>query len=216
MVITIFTLFPEILLPVLNSSILLRAQQKGKVQFDLVNIRDFSEDRHRTVDDRPYGGGAGMILKVDVLVRGIEETVKKYPSLKKRKIILTEAGAPLFTQKKAARYSRLDHLILICGHYEGIDSRIYHFIDEAVSIGKYVLTGGELPSLIIADSVTRLVDGVLKKSEATEIESYFDGKTKEFPQYTRPPVFRGHTVPDILLSGNHAQISQWKKEKLLK
>ncbi|OGG15613.1 tRNA (guanosine(37)-N1)-methyltransferase TrmD [Candidatus Gottesmanbacteria bacterium RIFCSPHIGHO2_02_FULL_39_11] len=215
MVISLLTLFPQTLIPILNSSILLRAQKKNLVRFDLVNIRDYSEGKRRTVDRKPYGGGVGMILKVDVLVKAIEATIQRYPHIKKnkRKIILTEAGSALFTQKKAKMYSHLDHLILISGHYEGVDARIYHFIDASVSVGKYVVTGGELPILIIADSVTRLIPNVLNQ-KSVEMESYFDGKTKEFPQYTRPPSFRGFPVPPILLSGNHAQILKWKKEKL--
>ncbi|MBI4099626.1 tRNA (guanosine(37)-N1)-methyltransferase TrmD, partial [Candidatus Microgenomates bacterium] len=159
------------------------------------------------VDDRPYGGGVGMILRVDVVARALE------PFKKAHKILLDPRGTK-FTQAKAREFAKLDQLVLICGRYEGVDERVReHLVDESLSIGDYVLTGGEIPAMVVVDAVTRLLPGVLEKSEATEIESFSDGQNLEFPQYTRPEEFNGWKVPEILLSGNHAEIAKWRKIK---
>ena len=208
MIISVLTLFPEIFNPVLNSSILLRAQKKNKLTIRLINIRDFAKDSHHSVDDKPYGGGVGMLLKIDVLYKALQSAkIKKA----KEKVILLDPTGRLFSQKKAKQLSEFDHLILICGHYEGVDSRINFFIDEKISIGRYVLTGGEIPALTIVDAVTRLIPGVLENPQATKEESYSNPKSVEPPQYTRPPVFKGRKVPEILLKGNHKKIEAWKK-----
>lgn len=213
MKISIVTLFPESLQPILNSSILGRAQKKGAVEFELVNLRQFGEGVHQIVDGRPYGGGAGMVLRADILAKALHSISAKS---KKSKIILTSAGGRTFTQKKTRELSQLDHLIIICGHYEGVDERfIKKYVDEEVSIGDYVLTGGELPALVIIDSITRLLPGVLKKEEATIQESFENGLL-EYPQYTRPGAFEGLKVPDVLISGNHKQIEEWRMDQSIK
>lgn len=218
MKISIITLFPEVIQPVLDSSILGRAQKKGKVSFKLVNLRAFGEGKHQVVDDRPYGGGAGMVLKADVLSRALESTINPKKILKKTKfkIILTSASGIPYNQKRANELSKLDALIIICGHYEGVDQRfIDKYVDEEVSIGDYVLTGGEIPAMVIVDSVVRLIPGVLEKEEATINES-FSQNLLEGPQYTRPEEFEGSKVPEVLLSGNHKEIEKWRKDEALK
>ncbi len=210
MTISILTLFPETFGSVFSQSIIKRAIDKGKVKINLVNIRDFATDRHKTCDDKPYGGGVGMVLRIDVLVRALESVAKK--GAKNQKIILLSPQGQLFNQTKAAQLAQLSHLVLICGHYEGVDARISHFIDEELSIGNYILTGGEIAAMVIVDSVTRLIPGVLSKRESVESDSLSQGLLK-YDQYTRPPVFRGLKVPDVLLSGNHAQIAKFRKEQ---
>lgn len=214
MKITFITLFPEIFPPLLNFSILKRAQTKGLVEFEVVNLREFGEGVHKTVDDRPYGGGAGMILKPDVLTNTLKSVIKQLPTTnyKLQSILMSASGTP-FKQSRARELSRLSQLVLICGHYEGIDQRfIDKYVDEEISIGDYVLTGGELPALIVADSITRLLPGVLKKSDAI-LEESFENNLLEYPHYTRPEEFEGTKVPYVLLTGNHAQIKKWRAEK---
>lgn len=220
MTITILTLFPEIFTPIFSSSIIGRAQKKGRVKIRLVNIRDFTNDKHHQVDDKPYGGGVGMVIRVDVVERAIENSKLKIENEKKirEKIILLDPKGNPFNQEKARNFAKLDHLVLVCGHYEGIDERISHFVDEKISIGDFILTGGEMPAMVITDAVTRLIPGVLKKNEATINESFSKSGYLEEPQYTRPPVYQGLKVPSLLLSGNHQKIAEWKKKnrKLLK
>lgn len=207
MKISIITLFPEVFQPILSSSILKRAQQKGKVIFELINLRDFGEGKHKTVDDRPYGGGVGMILRVDILAKAMK-SIKPYT-------ILTSASGKPYKQEGAQRLSKLKHLIIVCGHYEGVDQRfIEKFTDEEISIGDYVLTGGEIPAMVIVDSIVRLIPGVLEKPEATIEESFSEGLL-EYPQYTRPEVFEEKKVPQVLLSGNHGEIAKWRQKKSL-
>lgn len=206
---SIITLFPEVFEPILNSSILKRAQKKGLLEFELVNLRDFGEGKHKVVDDRPYGGGPGMILKADILSK-VLRSVKKYD-----KVILTSASGKPYKQKLVQRFSKLDHMVIVCGHYEGVDQRfIDKYVDEEISIGDYVLTGGEVPAMVIVDSVTRLIPGVLEKPEAVVEESFSNGLL-EYPQYTRPEDFEGKKVPAVLLSGNHAEIKKWRSQKSL-
>jgi tRNA (guanine37-N1)-methyltransferase len=208
MKITFITLFPEIFLPVLDSSILGRAQKKGLIEFEIINLRDFGQGGHKIVDDTPYGGGVGMVLKPDVLAAATK-SVKTDSSM----TILTSAAGVSFTQSMAKRFSKLNHLIIVCGHYEGVDQRyINNYIDEEISIGDYVLTGGELPAMVIADSVTRLIKGVLAKEEATQKES-FENNLLEHPHFTRPAEFEGQTIPEVLLSGDHKKIDQWRQNE---
>ena len=208
MKITFITLFPEIFPTFLNFSILKRAQEKSLVKFELVNLRDFGEGNHKTVDEKPYGGGAGMILKPDVLTKALL-TVKT----PKSKVLLTSASGITFKQSLAKNFSIMEDLIIICGHYEGIDQRfIDKYVDEEISIGDYVLTGGELPSLVIADSITRLLPGVLENEEAT-IEESFENGLLEYPHFTRPEEFEGIKVPNILISGNHGEIKKWRLQQ---
>lgn len=210
MKITFITLFPEIFPQFLNFSILKRAQAKGLIEFEVADLRQFGIGVHKNVDDRPYGGGAGMVLKADILTLAL----KKHKT-RDSKVILTSASGVQFKQKTARLLSGDTHLIIICGHYEGIDQRfIDKYVDLEISIGDYVLTGGELPALIIADSITRLLPGVLEKEEAT-LEESFENNLLEYPHYTRPEEFEGVKVPDVLLSGNHKAIKDWRAEKAL-
>ncbi len=212
---SIITLFPEVFEPMLNSSILKRAQKKGLVEFEIINLREFGEGKHKVVDDRPYGGGAGMILRPDILSNALDYATKHSRSKVKCVTLLMSASGHLFKQVKARSLSKLDHIIIVCGHYEGVDQRfIDKYVDEEISIGDYVLTGGEIPAMVIVDSITRLIPGVLEKKEATVNESFTDNLL-EGPQYTRPEEFEGLKVPDVLLSGNHAKIEKWRKEKAL-
>jgi tRNA (guanine37-N1)-methyltransferase len=216
MKITILTLFPEMFTGPFTYSILKRAQEKGLVEIAFVNLRDFGEGKHKIVDDTSYGGGVGMVMKVDVLHRAIE-SVKNKERVNEKIILLSASGKP-FKQGTAARFSKLDHLILLCGHYEGIDDRIRHYIDEEISIGDFVLTGGELPSMLIADAVIRLIPGVLPEG-ATENESFVETESQtllEYPHYTNPRSYDGHDVPEVLLSGDHAKIKAWKNQQSLK
>ena len=220
MKISIFTLFPDMVRGALDFSIIKRAQEKRLVTIDLINIRDFATDAYKTVDDHPYGGGVGMILKVDVVDRALQK-LRTLPrrqagqnsELRTKTVLLDPQGAP-YNQKKARELSKLEHLILLCGHYEGVDERVRSLVDEEISIGDFVLTGGEIPSLVLVDSVVRLIPGVLSKKEATLQESFSEGLL-EHPQYTRPEEYKGMKVPDVLMSGNHAAIALWRKEQAI-
>lgn len=221
MLISIITLFPEMFGPVLNTSILKRAQKKDKVKFELINLRDFGEGVHQVVDDRPYGGGVGMVLKADVLAKALN-SVKSSTVNRKPYTILTSASGIPYKQACAKRLSQLEHLVIVCGHYEGVDQRfIDKYIDEEISIGDYVLTGGEIPAMVIADSVVRLIPEVLKKA-ATQEESFSslqhptsNIQLLEYPHYTRPDVFEGLGIPEILTSGDHKKVEDWRREKSL-
>lgn len=246
MKISILTLFPEMFTGPFDHSIIKRAQEKNLVEIKYINIRDFGEGKHKMVDDTAYGGGVGMVMKVDVLHRAIEYAKKTYKTSRhsgeeqsddsrikntndsgqtrmtkkaNKKVILLSASGKPFIQQTAKEYSQLDHLILICGHYEGIDDRIKHFIDEEISIGDFVLTGGELPAMLITDAVTRLISGVLPIG-ATENESFSlseqTGKLLEYPHFTKPQTYEGFSVPEVLLSGDHKKIADWKKAESLK
>lgn len=249
MKISVITLFPEIIRPSVEVSIINNAQKKGLVEIELVQLRDFAIDSHGTVDDRPYGGGAGMVLMASPVKEAISKIKDQRSPLRpeasrgtaklKTKVILTSARGVSYSQQKAEEYAKLDHLIIIAGHYESVDERALEYVDEEVSVGDFVLTGGELPAAMILDSVVRLFPGVLKKEDATENESFGSvslaelekaaGTTKEiqdlqnaghrevrlleYPHYTRPEQFDGESVPDILLSGNHAEIRKWRLQQ---
>ena len=204
----VLTLFPE-MFEILNQSIIGKAIEKDLIDIHLINIRDFSKDKHKKVDDTPYGGGAGMVMKPDVVYDA-------YQSIKDRNakvIYMSPQGKPL-NQDKVEELSKENHLIILCGHYEGIDQRVLDkIVDEEISIGDYVLTGGEIPAMVLIDSVSRYVEGVLKEDSIKE-ESFSNGLL-EYPQYTRPEVFEGMKVPEILLSGHHENIEKWRKEKSL-
>ena len=202
----VLTLFPEMFAPV-EQSIMGRAIENKLIDINLVNIRDFSENKHKKVDDTPYGGGAGMVMMPDVVYRA-------YQSVKTEnaKVIYMSPQGKKLDQKKVEDLSKENHLIILCGHYEGIDQRVIDkIVDEEISIGDYVLTGGELPAMVLIDSVSRYVEGVLSKDSINE-ESFSNGML-EYPQYTRPEVFEGEKVPEILLSGHHENIEKWRKEK---
>ncbi|MCL4382202.1 MAG: tRNA (guanosine(37)-N1)-methyltransferase TrmD [Patescibacteria group bacterium] len=216
MKITILTLFPEMFVGPFDHSIIKRALDNKLLEINFVNLRDFGEGPHKTVDDKPYGGGAGMILKVDV----IDEALKKVKN--RGKIVLLDPRGKVFNQKMAWNFSKLDHLVLICGHYEGVDERVKKIIDETISVGDYVLTGGEIPAMVITDSVCRLLPKVLSKKDATRYESFSRLQTHnpefilEYPQYTRPPEFKGMKVPPVLLSGDHQKIEVWREKEAYK
>lgn len=209
MKISILTLFPEMFNGPFDYSIIKRARDKKIVDIELINLRNFGIGKHKIVDDKPYGGGSGMILKIDVLDKAIKFIKNKNKTIK-HKVILLSAQGKTFNQKIAKDYSKLDHVILISGHYEDYDARIKKFIDEEVSIGDFILTGGELPAMIIADCIVRLLPEVLKEG-VTDNESF--SKYLEFPQYTRPEVYKNLKVPEILKSGNHKEIKNWRLEK---
>ena len=205
----VLTLFPE-MFEVLNQSILGKAQEKNLIDINLINIRDFSKDKHKKVDDTPYGGGAGMVMRADV----VYDAFKSVKTPNSKLIYLTPQGKPL-NQAKVEELAKNEHLILLCGHYEGIDQRVIDkIVDEEISIGDYVLTGGEIPAMVLIDSVSRYIEGVIK-SDSKEEESFSQGLL-EYPQYTRPDEFEGQKVPEVLLSGHHQKIEKWRKEQAIK
>ena len=209
----ILTLFPEMFSSPFKESILAKAIEKGLIEVRTINIRDFALDKHRIVDDAPYGGGQGMVMKVEPIARAIEQVKSKDPSV--RTIYLTPEGKPL-NEEMARQLSSRSHLILLCGRYEGVDERARElFVDEEISIGDYVLTGGELAAMVLIDAVSRLLPGVLGSDRSAEEDSFF-GSLLEYPQYTRPATFRGYEVPEVLLSGNHQAISLWRRKEALR
>ncbi len=205
---SVLTLFPE-MFNSLNESIIGKGKEKGLIDINLVNIRDFSKNKHKQVDDTPYGGGAGMVMKADV----VYEAYKSLNTKNAKVIFLTPQGKTL-NQEKVKKLAQEEHIILLCGHYEGIDQRVIEeIVDEEISIGDYVLTGGEIPAMVLIDSVSRYVEGVIKKESINE-ESFSDGLL-EYPQYTRPEIFLNKRVPEVLLSGNHQEIEKWRKKRSL-
>lgn len=205
----ILTLFPEAVEGYLKASILGKAEQAGLVGFGVINIRDFTHDRHHTADDRPFGGGSGMVMKPEPLAAAIEAAGPG-------RVIMTSPRGKPFCQAEAARLSGFDKLILVCGRYEGVDQRVIdQLVDEEISIGDYVLTGGELAALTVTDAVARLIPGVLGDEGSAEEESFSDGLL-EYPHYTRPREFRGLDVPEVLLSGDHARIARWRRREALR
>ncbi len=208
MIFHIITLFPEIFPPTINSSILKRAQNKTLVSFKFINLRNFATDNYHTVDDKPYGGGPGMVMKVEPIVSALE-SIKSLPY-----VVLTSASGKKFNQKMANSLRKKKEIAIICGHYEGVDARVEKYVDEVISIGNYVLTGGEIPALTIIDAVTRLIPGVIK--ETSPKDESFSQNSLEYPQYTRPENFKGSQVPKVLLSGNHKEIEKWRSEERLK
>jgi len=211
MKIDILTLFPEMFLNFLETSIVGRAVNKNIVQINCINIRDFSKDKHKRVDDYPFGGGPGMVMRPEPVYDAIN-SVKDRDS----KVIYLSPKGKTYNQEIAISLSKEKHIILLCGHYEGIDNRIIdNYIDEEISIGDYILTGGEIPAMVVVDSVIRLLPGVLSNQESYIDDSYYNGLL-EYPHYTRPKIFNGIEVPEVLLSGNHEKINQWRKYESLK
>lgn len=209
MKIQIITLFPEMFPGVLDASMLWKAQDRKLVEISYVNLRDFGLGKRKTVDDTPYGGGDGMLLKPEPIFAAVKQAKKHDPEAS---VLLMTARGKRFVQADAKRLAdKKQGVIIICGRYEGYDERITKIVDEQISIGDYVLTGGEIPAMIIIDSAVRLIPGVLGGETSAEIESFSDGKTLEFPQYTRPEEYEGMKVPEVLLSGNHAEIAKWRK-----
>lgn len=211
MKIVILTLFPEMIQPVLQTSILGRAIEAGHLEIEVVNIRDYTQDKHRNTDDYPFGGGAGMVMQAQPIVDAVAAHAEKGM----RRIYMSPRGRTL-TQRVVEEYARCDSLLFLCGHYEGVDERALEMcIDEELSIGDYVLTGGELGALVAVDAVSRLIPGVLGSEESSEDESFTTGLL-EYPQYTRPAEFRGHAVPEVLLNGNHDHIERWRRMESLR
>ncbi len=206
----IITIFPKIFAPVLNESILKRAQEKRKIKIAVHDLRKFSKDKkHHKVDDRPFGGGPGMVMAA----QPIFDAVKKIKGKKQTKVVLMCPQGRVLTQRQASQLSKAKNIIIICGHYEGVDERVRtHLADMSISIGDYILTGGEIPAMVLVDCVARLIPGVLGKESSLDAES-FENNLLEYPQYTRPANFRGIKIPNVLLSGHHKTIAQWRREQ---
>ena len=207
--IDILTIFPDMFGGPFNESIVKRAVDESKVDIKIHDLREWTENKHRSVDAPPYGGGAGMVMRIDVIEKAVTSLRKKGT-----KVILLDTKGEIYTQKEAVVMSKEEHLVLIAGHYEGIDHRVHEKIaDRVYSIGEYVLTGGELPVMVVVDSIVRLIPGVLGNPESLNEESYSEPGKREYPQYTRPSEYKGWKVPEVLLEGNHAEIEKWRKEK---
>jgi tRNA (guanine37-N1)-methyltransferase len=206
----VITIFPDILDSYFQESIMNRAVKSGKIKINFHDLRKWTRDKHRTVDDTPYGGGAGMIMKIEPLFKAVKDLRNKK---EKSLVLLLSAGGEIFNQKKAKSYLNYDRIILICGRYEGVDQRVADYLcDEEISIGKYILTGGELGAAVIIDAVTRLIPGILGNEESLAEESFNAEEIIEYPQYTKPEEFNKWKVPSVLLSGNHQKIKQWKEK----
>ena len=224
MKISIITLFPKMVSSFFEESIIKRAVEKKLTEIEIVDLRKFATDSYGTVDDRPYGGGAGMVLKVDVLHKAIQSVIPNTSLSSRAKsrdpakhIVLTSARGKVFDQDKAKKFSKLNHLVIIAGHYEGVDERVLDYVDEELSIGDFIMTGGEIAAAAIIDAAVRLIPRVLKKSDATANETFDIGGRKllEYPHYTRPEVYQGKKVPEVLLGGDHKKIDEWRLKKAL-
>jgi tRNA (guanine37-N1)-methyltransferase len=212
--IDVVSLFPDMFAGPFGHSIIKRAADAGLLQINVVNPRDYAFDKHRIVDDYPFGGGSGMVMKPEPVFRAVADITQD--AAVTRRVIMMCPGGSRFTQAKAKELAGYDQLILVCGHYEGIDERVrLHLVDEALSIGDYVLTGGELPAMVVVDAVARLLPGVLGAADAAQQDSFYHGLL-EYPQYTRPRDFDGHEVPEVLISGDHAKIARWRRKQSLK
>jgi tRNA (guanine37-N1)-methyltransferase len=215
MKIDILTLFPEVCRAPLSESMMKRAQQSGALDLRIHNLRDWTTDKHHVIDDAPFGGGQGMVMKAEPIFAAVEDLKSRIENRESRIVLMSPAGRR-FNQEMAAEFSKEEHLIIICGHYEGVDHRVIeHLVDTEISIGDYVLTNGAIAAVVFVDAVVRLLPGVLGHEQSAADDS-FSGGLLEGPQYTRPSDFRGWKVPDVLLSGNHAAIAAWRKEQALK
>lgn len=211
MQIDILTLFPDMFKGPFDASIIKRAESRGLIEISVHDLRKWGETDRRNVDDRPYGGGVGMLLRVDIVDKALQDLKS---ASKNSKVILLDATGTRYTQQKAVELSKLEHIILIAGHYEGVDHRVHeHLVDEVISIGDYVLTGGEIPAMVVTDSVIRLLPGVLGKDESSADESHKEPGYLEYPQYTRPEDYKGWKVPKVLLGGNHKEIKSWRDNR---
>jgi tRNA (guanine37-N1)-methyltransferase len=214
--IDIITIFPNMFGPILNESIVKRAQHKGKVRISVCDLRDHTLDKHRKVDDRPFGGGSGMVMTPEPIFNAVKKLKSQSPKVTKPHVVLLCPQGKKFNQNTAKKLAKKKHLILICGHYEGVDERVrQELVDEEISIGDYVLTGGELPAMVLVDAVVRLIPGVLGDKNSLNFES-FEGNLLEYPHYTRPANFKGLCVPSVLLSGDHKNIEIWRKKEAIK
>jgi tRNA (guanine37-N1)-methyltransferase len=212
MIFDILTLFPEMFLSPLEGSIIGKARAEGLITVNLINIRDYAEGKHRVTDDYPYGGGKGMIMKPEPIIKGIKAIRSQHPAA--WVILMTPQGTPL-KQERAKRLAEQPHIALVCGRYEGVDERVLGFVDEEISLGDYILTGGELAALVVVDAIARLIPGVLGDEGSSEEDSFSRGLL-EYPQYTRPREYEGSEVPEVLLSGNHQTIEQWRRQEALR
>jgi len=212
MIFTVLTLFPGIFDSPLKESITKKAIEKGLISFNIINIRNFAYDAHKTCDDAPYGGGPGMVMKIEPIYRAMEHLEK---TIGKPRYVLLSPQGRIFDEDTAVRYSHSKHICLVCGRYEGLDERVLNLVDEEVSIGDYVLSGGEIPALVLIDAITRCIPGVLG-NEQSSIDESFSGGLLEYPQYTRPDTFLDMEVPPVLLSGNHEEIQKWRRREALK
>ena len=210
MKIDILTLFPGMFQGPLNESLLKKAQEKGLLSLNIINLRDFTSDKHKTADDTPYGGGAGMVMKVEPITRALSRVT----SHESRVVLMCPTGR-LLTQKKVKELAKEKHLIILCGHYEGVDERVRDMVDDEISIGDYVLTGGEIPAMVLVDAVARQVPRVVKEEESIKKDSFYQG-ILDHPSYTKPEEFEGKRVPEILLSGHHAEIDRWRRKEALR
>ena len=212
MIFTVLTLFPGIFDSPLRESITKKAVEKGLISFNITNIREYADDAHKTCDDAPYGGGPGMVMKIEPIYRAMAHLEK---TMGRPRYILLSPQGRIFDEETAIRYSHIKHLCLVCGRYEGLDERVLDLVDEEVSIGDYVLSGGEIPALVLIDAITRCIPGVLGNEQSSVDESFSRGLL-EYPQYTRPDVFMDMEVPPVLLSGNHEEIRKWRRKEALK
>ena len=209
------TIFPEMFAGPFGDSITKRAVDNGILDIHFTNFRDYAEDKHHHVDDTPFGGGAGMVIKPEPMYKAVRDVLAKTDAFAgNRRVLIMDPSGPTFTQEKAKELAGYDQLVFICGHYEGFDARIYKLADEAISIGDFILTGGELPAMVITDAVSRMLPGVLGAPDSAPTDSFYGGLL-EFPQYTRPRNFEGMEVPEVLLSGNHANIRKWRRQQSL-
>lgn len=216
MLIDILTIFPKMFNAVLGESIVKRAQKKEVVEINVIDLRLFAKDKHRKVDDKPFGGGPGMVMSVEPFFEAINYIRRRTKDLRlKTKVVLMTPKGAVFNQRAAEEFSRYEHIVLLCGHYEGIDERVKAIVDKEISIGDFILTGGELPAMIIIDAVVRLLPGALGNENSREDES-FSGGTLEYPHYTRPAEYKGMKVPEVLLSGDHEKIKEWRKKESAK
>lgn len=206
----ILTLFPEMFQGPLNESLLKKAQEKGLLSLNIINLRDFTTDKHKTADDTPYGGGAGMVMKAEPIAKALSNV----PSPEAKVILMCPTGQ-LLTQEKIKELAGEEHLIIICGHYEGIDERVREMVDEEISIGDYVLTGGEIPAMVLVNAIARHIPGVVKEEESVRKDSFYEGLL-DYPSYTKPEEFEGKKVPEVLLSGHHAEIEKWRRKQALR
>lgn len=213
MIIETLSVFPEVFESYMNASMMGRAQREGIIDFHAYDLRDWTHDRHRSVDDEPYGGGQGMLMKCAPVFEAYDELADKYAA-PPYTVFFTPAGEP-FTQEMAEEFSQLDRILFVCGRYEGFDERVYSLADRRVSLGDYVLTGGELPALVVTDAVVRLLPGVLGNEASFVEESFSEVGLLEFSQYTRPAEYRGMKVPDVLLSGNHKEVDKWRRNNAI-
>lgn len=213
--IDLVTLFPEMFAGVFGTSIIKRAAERGTLDIHYTNFRDYATDKHRHVDDTPCGGGAGMVLKPEPLYAAVRDIWAQTPSLAERRCtIIFDPAGEVFTQKMAKELAAYEQIVLICGHYEGFDARVYDLADRRISVGDFVLTGGEIPAMLVVDATARMLPGVLGDDTSAPTDSFFD-VLLGYPQYTRPREFEGKTVPEVLLSGNHAEIARWRREQSL-